>query len=129
MGTGSALWFSPDGSRVAFAQFNDTLVKQYSYTLYGNPGNIQDQYPRTVSVRYPKVGTTNPIVQLKVYDLINDERSTTIYELDSDSILYDVKWTNNEYFVSVLMNRIQNKGMLYKCDMRKMCTFVSIAEY
>lgn len=126
LASGSALWFSPDGNYVAFAQFNDTLVREYSYLLYGSPGNLDDQYPKTISIRYPKAGETNPIVHVKVIDLMNDEGSKAIYELNADAILYAIKWSDNDHFTSVLMNRVQNKANLYKCDMAKNCVFVSI---
>lgn len=55
LGSGSALWFSPDGNYVAFAHFNDAAVEEYSYFIYGNPGSMKNQYPKTVTVKYPKV--------------------------------------------------------------------------
>lgn len=51
-----ALWFSPSGSHLAVASFNDTNVESAIYPVYGNPSNINDQYPELVKFKYPKVG-------------------------------------------------------------------------
>lgn len=45
-----ALWWSPGGQYLAYAEFNDTGVHTIEYSWYG-----KDQYPRTVSIPYPKV--------------------------------------------------------------------------
>lgn len=55
MGSGSALWFSPDGNRLAFAVFNDTEVDDFTYFKYGEPGTLDSQYPEVVTLKYPKV--------------------------------------------------------------------------
>lgn len=49
LGSGGALWFSPDGNKIAIARFDDTLVEEFTYILY------EDQYEREVALRYPKV--------------------------------------------------------------------------
>lgn len=45
------LWWSPGGKYVAYVETNDTEVHLIEYSWYGS-----DQYPRTVSIPYPKVG-------------------------------------------------------------------------
>lgn len=55
LSSGSALWISPDGNRLAFAWFNDTDVDDFKYYLYGDPGSLEDQYPEVVTLKYPKV--------------------------------------------------------------------------
>lgn len=68
-----AVWFSPDGKRMAYAKFNDTVTPVMTIPVYGQPGNIQFQYTHAAQIRYPKPGTPNPIVSLHVVDL---EKST-----------------------------------------------------
>lgn len=55
LGSGSALWFSPEGNRLAFARFDDTNVDEFTYFKYGEPGTLDSQYPEVVMLRYPKV--------------------------------------------------------------------------
>lgn len=61
-----ALWWSPAGKRVAYAQFNDTEVPHIEYTWFGD-----NQYPVTVSVPYPKV-TDNLLKSGLLIDLYNE---------------------------------------------------------
>lgn len=55
LGSGSAVWFSPNGKRLAFAFFNDSHVPEYHYFIYGNPGALDSQYPDLITLKYPKV--------------------------------------------------------------------------
>ena len=59
-----ALWFSPDGDKLAWIEFNDTDVDVMTITHYGQPGNLQFQYPIQTPLRYPKPGRRNPTVQV-----------------------------------------------------------------
>nr|CAD7408176.1 unnamed protein product [Timema poppensis] len=53
-GSGSAFWISPRGDSLAFAVFNDTEVDEFSYFLYGTPGDLEDQYVTLRTIKYPK---------------------------------------------------------------------------
>lgn len=56
LGSGSALWFSPGGTHLVYAKFNDTNVDDFFYFVYGSPGEMEDQYPTVREIKYPKVG-------------------------------------------------------------------------
>lgn len=120
LGSGSALWFSPEGTSLAFATFNDGDVKTASYFHYGNPGTLDSQYSDTINIRYPKPGTTNPLVSLHVVDLTKPSFSfvdlpAPVDVVSLDHILYTVDWAN-DYEVSVVWtNRVQNLGVLQIC--------------
>ena len=46
LGDNKAHYISTDGNKLAFVQFNDTLVPDFRYPVYGEPNNIYDaQYP------------------------------------------------------------------------------------
>ncbi|KAI4891626.1 hypothetical protein NFI96_025960 [Prochilodus magdalenae] len=53
--TNYALWWSPTGKYLAFAQFNDTNVHTIEYSWYGDT-----QYPETVFIPYPKSCVVQP---------------------------------------------------------------------
>lgn len=55
LSSNSALWFSPDSGRIAFATFNDSRVDTMNFPLYGRPGDLSFQYPIQQSIKYPKV--------------------------------------------------------------------------
>ncbi|CAB4067421.1 DPP4 [Lepeophtheirus salmonis] len=116
----SALWWSPDGKKIVWGSFNDTLVESMILQEYGNlsprpnPGNFP--YPRFEEpLRYPKVGTTNPSLSLWLANL--DEKSgITVKQLSEPSSLYSeevhfsrVTWVDSLTFAVDWMNRVQNK--------------------
>ena len=48
--TDHAMWFSHDGSFLLYLTFNDTLVQKYVFSVFA-----QNKYPKTKSIRFPKV--------------------------------------------------------------------------
>ena len=52
-----AIYFSPDGDRLAWIEFNDTDVDVMTIPHYGQPGN-------KTQLRYPKPGRKNPTVNV-----------------------------------------------------------------
>lgn len=69
MKTNKAIWWSPVGSLISFASFDDTKVDAISYPKYGTYDDPNNVYPELVTLRYPKTGRENPSVALWVADL------------------------------------------------------------
>jgi len=70
------VWCSPDGSHIMFASFNDTNVGIMSFPWFSSSksSNIISSgsiFPETRTIRYPTPGTSNPEVQLWIYDVTN----------------------------------------------------------
>ncbi|KAA0712052.1 Dipeptidyl peptidase 4 [Triplophysa tibetana] len=112
--TNYALWWSPGGRFVAYAQFNDSGVHNIEYTWFG-----KDQYPETVSVPYPKAGTPNAIVKLFVFDT----NTTAISEVSVPSdvgagehYLSTVTWATDERIAVQWQKRTQNYVVLMVYD-------------
>ncbi|XP_058986361.1 venom dipeptidyl peptidase 4-like isoform X2 [Musca domestica] len=118
----SAVWFSPDGSQLAFIQFDDSPTPVINFPIYGEAGDIRFQYPYNRLVAYPKSGSPNPRVKLFTSDLAraaggNTDHLTEIprpsaLNTESDYIITVVDWLNNTNVLSVWMNRIQNSAHL-----------------
>ena len=64
LGQVTAMWWSPDGSRLAYYRFDESPVKDF----YLQTGQTSVQGSEMVEA-YPKAGTANPIVDLFVYDV------------------------------------------------------------
>ncbi|KAL0119761.1 hypothetical protein PUN28_007890 [Cardiocondyla obscurior] len=116
-GSPIGMWYSPDGRYLAFATFNDTQVKDIVYPHYGAPGSLEDQYPTEVKIKYPKVGTSNPIVSLSVIDLKDPSSKAVILEapvdvITSDNVLYTVSWWDETHVIVTWTNRVQNQSQL-----------------
>ncbi|XP_036601940.1 dipeptidyl peptidase 4 [Trichosurus vulpecula] len=121
----SALWWSPDGTFLAYAQFNDTKVPIMQYSFYFDESF---QYPKTIQLPYPKAGTTNPTVKLFVIDTtaVNETTNATSVQivapasmLISDHYLCDVTWVNAERISLQWLRRIQNYSIMDICDFEK----------
>jgi len=117
----SATWFSKQGTRVAYAAFNDSLVPTMQIPVYGVPGNLAYQYPNTVNIHYPKVGVPNPTVELFVQrlDVIGEkpepipiEPPKELTSVTKDIILNTVIWSDDTNLFAMWMNRVQNKSYL-----------------
>lgn len=122
----SATWFSPDGKKIAFVQFNDTTVPVMTLPVYGEVGEPAFQYPNTLGVNYPKVGANNPVVKLFYVDLsaVTTAASVNLHEIPTpskflndklDHLITSVSWATNDNLIAVYMNRVQNQGEIIKC--------------
>jgi dipeptidyl-peptidase-4 len=60
----SAMWWSPNGKKIAFYRFDEGKVKDYYLPL--NQSNL---YPVLDTEPYPKPGGYNPVADVLVYDL------------------------------------------------------------
>ncbi|XP_050080187.1 venom dipeptidyl peptidase 4 isoform X1 [Anopheles maculipalpis] len=114
-----ATWFSPDADRIAFIRFNDTETPLMKIPIYGPPGNPDYQYPRELSLHYPKVGTKNPEVHLFQYDLRTRklqeiEPPVELVNQNRDHIITSVGWTK-ERLVTIWKNRVQNHAIIRSC--------------
>ncbi|KAF5298439.1 hypothetical protein FQR65_LT01218 [Abscondita terminalis] len=115
LSTNQALWFSPDGKKLAYGKFVDTKVKIMTLPVYGEPGSLEFQYTKAVQVRYPKPGTNNPVVSLHVADL----EANADLDLppppnieNQEPVLASVTWATNEVLSVVWMNRVQNEASI-----------------
>ncbi|CAB1328448.1 unnamed protein product [Coregonus sp. 'balchen'] len=110
-----AIWWSPTGKYLAYAEFNDTEVHTIEYSLYG-----YGQYPRTVVVPYPKAGSTNPKAKLFVVDTTNPSRRSQVVVPDSigagDHYLSSVTWVMDERIAVQWTKRKQNHVLLQMYD-------------
>lgn len=122
----SAMWWSPDGRKLAVGFFNDTEVKTFKYFIYGEEEPMGFQYPKEVNLKYPKPGTPNPVVALKIIDLSQKQQSTVTIKapkdlVSLDHILQNVVWADNETVLITWLNRRQNVGSMQLCTVAGNC--------
>ncbi len=115
----SAIWWSPDSRKLAYYRFDESHVQDYYLQL--DQTRIQD---RMDIEPYMKVGTTNPIVDIFIYDLDSkqsvrmDVRDGTPFD---NSVLghyvYGVSWTaDSKELLFHRTNRRQNTMELCAAD-------------
>ena len=95
LGQNTAMWWSPDGSKIAFYRFVEKDVKKYYVLL-----NQLSLYDSLEVEAYPKVGEPNLPVDLMVYDVATkkvtelDIRDGKPYnDGDLGTYIYDLSWT------------------------------------
>jgi len=118
-GTDHALYWSPSGTRLAFVQFNDTLVPKFTFPVYGSS---RDAYTSADVFRYPKAGATNPTIKLFVRDIGNNGSTNvellppTNHNLGDDYLIGGVKFSDENSLLVVWTNRVQNESVIASCD-------------
>ncbi|KAK6456067.1 dipeptidyl peptidase IV N-terminal region-domain-containing protein [Scheffersomyces xylosifermentans] len=116
-------WWSPDQKNLLFVTLNDTDVQDFELDYYikdrteiGTQYKESDrekvknvnQYPIKTTIKYPKPGTSNPLLTLNNYRL--EDKSTTKIEgvkdgLGEDFIMYSGIWVDNKNFLMKLTDR------------------------
>ncbi|MCK9204084.1 MAG: S9 family peptidase [Bacteroidales bacterium] len=99
-----AFCWSPDGNKLAFYRFNESKVREYQLTYYG------DLYPEQYKYKYPKPGEDNSIVDIFCYDLNSKMIARVDIGKETDIYIPRIKWTSSpETLALYRMNRHQNK--------------------
>ncbi|KAF8930232.1 hypothetical protein BGZ58_008379 [Dissophora ornata] len=116
----SALWWSPDGTSIAFLRFDETEVPEFHYSLYMDNQIDAPAYPRDIMMKYPKAGFPNPTVNLHLYSLKSRIVPTLAQPLDpidldivfepKNRIIAEVKWATegSDALLVKVHNRVQN---------------------
>ncbi|XP_074594854.1 inactive dipeptidyl peptidase 10-like isoform X2 [Brevipalpus obovatus] len=120
--TDHAIWWSPDGNRLAFATFNDTSVDTITYPVYGSFNDITNMFTEMVNLKFPRAGRTNPLVTLWAMDLRDyggDHIAQRIWPpneiLERDHYLTALSWIDDERLAAVWMRREQNYSVVSLC--------------
>lgn len=110
-----AMWFNPDGTRLAYYGFDESLVKDYFLAMGQN--GWQDTLDTEA---YPKAGAPNPKVSLWIRPLGTEKPilvDTAFGDATLGEYVYDVRWKEDG---SALLfnrtNRKQNRMQLCAAD-------------
>ncbi|XP_062706955.1 prolyl endopeptidase FAP isoform X1 [Aedes albopictus] len=116
-----AIWLSNDGHLMLYSTFNDSLVQEQQFSWYGMTDGDINLYPEIRSLRYPKPGTKNPTITLKVADLA-DPKSIRTRDITPPPILVNQEhyftsaaWVSQTEVSVVWMNRLQNLSVVTLC--------------
>ena len=106
-----AFAWSPDGKRIAFYRFDESKVKEYQLTHYG------DLYPEQYKYKYPKAGEDNSVIGIYLYDLGLKKIMPVDIGKETDIYIPRIKWTEDPNTLALYrMNRHQNKLELLLAD-------------
>jgi dipeptidyl-peptidase 4 len=107
----TAMWWSPDGKRLAFYRFDESKVPDFTLAL-----KQSDLYTAVDTEAYPKPGTPNPVADLVVYDLASRKSAVMDVRVGKpfdDTVVghyvYNVRWNSDgSELLFNRMNRLQN---------------------
>jgi dipeptidyl-peptidase-4 len=103
--------WSPNGKHIAYYRFDESKVKEFNLTYYG------ELYPKEEKYKYPKAGEENSKVEIFIYDLSAGKSVKADVNKEADQYIPRIKWTHDASKLCVMrMNRLQNKLELYLCD-------------
>ena len=105
-----AFEWNSNGSKIAFLQFDETDVPQFSMDVYG-----QGLYPEQHEFKYPKAGEANAKVSLHMLDVASG--TITDINLGAPEYIPRIKWMNNPDYLTVqTINRHQNNLKLHQVN-------------
>ncbi len=104
--------WSPDSKTLSWLRFDESQVKEYSMTMYG-----EGTYPSEYKFKYPKVGEKNSEVSLKSYN--TQTGVTSNLEITDPNLEYITKITysgDGNNLAVFTLNRLQDCFRLYYID-------------
>lgn len=105
-----SFWWSPDGRKIAYYQFDETPVASYPLVDH------LPTYPTVEWQKYPKAGQANPKVRLGVVDIAKG-KTVWLETGDEDSYLARVHWApQSDRLIVQRLNRDQTRLDLLSCD-------------
>ncbi|KAG8180229.1 hypothetical protein JTE90_016217 [Oedothorax gibbosus] len=121
LNSNNALWWCPDGTKLAYGVFNDTGVDVMTYPWYGSYEDSTNVYPQTIKLRYPKPGRPNPKASLWVADFtqpfpVTEEVMPPKEIKDLDNYLTAVKWIDERRLLATWLRRVQNSSIVSICQ-------------
>ncbi|MBN2683042.1 MAG: S9 family peptidase [Bacteroidales bacterium] len=115
--------WSPDGKYIAFLKFDESEVKEFTLTFYG------DLYPELYKYKYPKAGEDNSLVSVHIYNVESGKTVNVDAGKETDIYIPRIKWTNDASKLAVTrLNRLQNKLDLLFADAENGSTKTVLSE-
>lgn len=103
-GFAKGFYWSPNSSKIAYYRFDETNVKEFTMTFYG------DLYPELYTFKYPKAGEANSEIGIRVFYLNTNTSSNVFLGKEKDIYIPRISWTRDDDKLCVLrMNRHQSK--------------------
>jgi len=106
-----ALEWSPDSKYLAYYKFDESKVKEYDITMYG------ELYPEHFKYKYPKAGEDNSIIS--IYTFNTETNKSVLMDIGKETNTYipRIYWTPVLNTLSVFkMNRLQNHLDILFCN-------------
>jgi dipeptidyl-peptidase-4 len=114
--------WNADGSKIAFLQFDETNVPEFSMDVYG-----AQLYQTQTVFKYPKAGEENALVSLHMLDVASGK--ITDVNLDNAYYIPRIQWMNDKNRLSVqTLNRHQDHLKMYAVNTKNNSVSVLLEE-
>ncbi len=98
-----AFAWSPDSRKLAYYRFDESNVRMFNMTIYG------ELYPNWYQFKYPKAGEKNSLVTIHVYDIHKGRFTEMDIGDETDQYIPRIKWTQDPAKLAIYrLNRLQN---------------------
>jgi len=108
-----AFEWSPDGKHLAWVRFDESLVPQFSMSMFQGQEPALDEnglYPGITTFKYPKSGDPNSLVSVHTYNLATTEKRTMDIGTETDIYIPRIRFTQDPQQMAIFkLNRLQNK--------------------
>lgn len=102
-GLAKGFQWSPDGSKIAFLRFDESEVKEFTFTSFYN-----NLYPDYTTFKYPKAGELNASVSVFIYDIASKKITKVDLPEDAEQYIPRIQWADNKELCITHLNRHQN---------------------
>ncbi len=107
-----AFEWSPDGKYLAWIRFDESLVPQFSMTMFqGQAPSIDENklYPGVTTFKYPKAGDANSVVSVHTYNIATTNKQTMDIGTETDIYIPRIRFTQDPNKLAIFrLNRLQN---------------------
>ncbi len=108
-----AFEWSPDGKYLSWIRFDESLVPQFSMTMFQGQEPALDEnklYPGVETFKYPKAGDANSVVSVHTYNVATAEKQTMDIGTETDIYIPRIRFTQDPGQLAIFrLNRLQNK--------------------
>jgi len=112
--------WSPDSKMLAWIRFDETLVPEFSMSMFQGAEPALDEnklYPHCTSFKYPKAGEVNSIVSVHSYNLASGEKQILDIGKETDIYIPRIRWTRDPGKLAIFrLNRHQNHFEILLAD-------------
>lgn len=120
----TAMWWSPDSSKLAFYEVDESSMRDYLLTT-----DNTERYTTSNIVRYPKAGDANPRMRLIVYDVKTQQRLKIPITDQSAEYIFNVRFSpRGDELLFHQSNRQQNRLDLVAADVQTGTTRIILSE-